>query len=759
MARVEEALGPMIGQRLGHYHIFEGIGEGGMGVVYRARDERLERDVALKVLPSGALDDEAARKRFRKEALALAKLNHPNIATIYDFDTQDGVDFLVMEYVSGQSLAERLRVGSLGEKEISALGGQIAAALQEAHEQGIIHRDLKPGNILVTPKGKAKVLDFGLAKLLGAQGDAEVAQTLTETQDVAGTLPYMAPEQLRGEGVDARTDIYALGCVLYEMTTGQRPFDQKLATALADEILHKPPSALKRVKPGTSSRLEAIILKCLDKEPGRRYHSATELRVDLERLSVQKGRMQAASSKANRRAIHSVAVLPLENSSGEADAEYLSDGITESVISNLSQVPNLRVMARSMVFRYKGQSVDAKTVGRELNVGAVLTGRLVQRGDTLNIGVELMDVAEGWQLWGGQYNRKMADILAIQEEISREISEKLHVRLTEDQRKRLVKRPTKNSEAYQLYLKGRYCWNKWTEESNARAIGYYQDALRADPRYALAYAGLADAYASWGDQAGLPPREAIPRAKDCALRALELDDSLAEAHTVLGLIHFTYDWDWAAAEREFKRSLSLNPNSETTHHWYSHLLGALSKNEKSLKMSLRGLELAPLDLEMNAHLAWHYIFAREYERAIEQCRKTMELDPNFHESYWFQGWAYALVGKLNESIEALQRAVTLSGKLANMNCFLAYAYAWAGNRSKAEEILQELDRVSRRRYVSAYRIAAIHLALGDQERAFEWFEKAYEERTGWMAYFAVDPLLDAARSDPRHAEMVRRLRL
>src|SRR5215472_10664066 len=579
--------------RVARYLILEKIGAGGMGVVYRARDERLERDVALKVLPSGIFRDEAARKRFRKEALALSKLNHPNIGTIHDFDSQDGVDFLVMEIIIGTTLSHKLRNEELSEREVASLGLQIASALEEAHEHGIVHRDLKPSNIFVTAKSHIKILDFGLAVLLKPEEAQDLTLSDSDVTSISGTLTYMAPEQLLGKPVDVRIDVYALGTVLFEMATGSRPFDDKFATVLSNNIIYKQPPRPASLRANLSARLEEIILKCLEKDPADRYQSAKELAIDLKRLSspttgvvstVQPApkmirRWLIASAIAlvliaaaalfftryrlfppHNEAIDSLAILPFENAGANPDAEYLSDGLTESLINSVSQVPNLKVIARSSVFRYKGKPVDPAVVGHDLSVRAILTGRIVERGDELSVSTELTDTSDGRHIWGEQYNVKVTDLLAIQQKISREISGNLRSRLSGKETAALSKQYTNNSEAFQLYLKGRFYSGQATVAGVQRGVEYFNQAIARDPHYAQAYVGIADAYFLLSSQF-LPPREAMPKIKQAATKALQLDQSLAEAHTMLAMVDAFYEYDFPSADAEFKRGVEIDPGS------------------------------------------------------------------------------------------------------------------------------------------------------------------------------------------------------
>ena len=505
-ARSEGDGGGMVGKTLSRYRILAKLGAGGMGEVYRAHDERLQRDVALKVLPAHTLADEAARKRFRKEALALSKLNHPNIATVHDFDTQDGVDFLVMEYVAGATLAKRITDGALPEKEVAQLGIQIAAALEEAQEKGVVHRDLKPGNVMVTPKGQAKVLDFGLAKLVRPLDDTAATMSLTETPAAAGTLPYMSPEQLQGKPVDVRTDLYALGAVLYEMGTGQRAFPERESHRLITAILHETPQTPRALNREVSAGLESIIFKALEKDPERRYQSARELRVDLDRLSGPEPFVVAPRRR------ESIAVLPLANLSGDPEQDYFADGMTEALITELGKIGALRVISRRSVMRYRGSDKSLPEIARELDVETVVEGSALRSGDRVRITAQLIHAATDSQLWAERYERNLRDILALQGEVTTAIAREINVKLTPQEQARLASARPVNPEAHEAYLKGRFLLSRFSPEHLDTALEYFELALEKDPHYAKAYAGISTTWNGRGQWGGVPPREAWPRA-------------------------------------------------------------------------------------------------------------------------------------------------------------------------------------------------------------------------------------------------------
>jgi serine/threonine protein kinase/Tfp pilus assembly protein PilF len=784
----------LVGRQIGSFKVFSLIGAGGMGEVYRARDIRLGREVAVKVLPAEVALDRDRLRRFLREARSASTLNHPNVATIHESGEADGVHFIAMEYVEGQTLAAKIHGRPLETAEIVDIGIQVADALEEAHSKGITHRDIKPANLMLKPRGQVKVLDFGLAKVSRLEGQAMTSDlsTLAKTKTgvVMGTVGYMSPEQVLGKEVEPRSDLFSLGVVLYEMATGRLPFSGTSATETMDHILHAQPEAMARFNYNVPAELERIVRKCLEKDRERRYQSARELLIDLRNLKrdsdsgtgVSERRVPplrrhssrlafvalavvvlalgsvglywlALRDKSVDQAIDSLAVLPFANTSADPNTEYLSDGITESLINSLSHLRKLRVTARTTAFRYKGREVDPQKAGRDLNVRAVLTGKVVQRGDTLILQAELVDVAEGSQLWGERYSRKLSDVLAVQEVIAKQISEKLRLRLSGEEKNQLAKRYTENAEAYQLYLKGLYSWNKRTEEGVNKGIEYFQQAIEKDPSYALAYASLADCYDLLGGLLYLPPKEALTRGKAAVVKALEIDDTLAEAHTMLASIRATYDWDWVGAEREYQRAIELNPSYATAHQRYSLHLMNMGRTEESLAEIKRALELDPVSLSINTSLGWRLHFARRYEQAIEQYRKTLEMDSTFGPAHFYLGQAYEQKGMYEEAIAEFHKAINFSRGQAV--AALGHAYAMSGKRREARKVLYELEEQSKRRYISPYGMALIYTGLGEKDQAFAWLQRACEDHSFGLNHLKVEPSLDSLRSDSRFRDLLR----
>jgi eukaryotic-like serine/threonine-protein kinase len=790
----------MIGQTISHYRIVEQLGAGGMGVVFKAQDNRLERAVALKFLPENLAQQPQALERFRREARAASALNHPGICTIYDVGEQDGRAFIAMEFIDGETLRGHIHGKPLPLDELLDLGIQIAEALDAAHAEGIIHRDIKPANIFVTKRGRAKVLDFGLAKLIPkgvANAAADSAAAPSDSTSVlgiiSGTPSYMSPEQVRGDDLDARTDIFSLGLVLYEMATGTQAFRGGTGGAIIEAVLTRPPASVRSINPQVPPRLEAIIEKALRKDRGQRYQHAAQILADLQRLkrasdsgSVDRepdtqsvpafpahhlssannpgsgaSTPPSGSFRAPRvsKMISSLAVLPFENVSRDPENDYLSDGITSSLINNLATVPKLRVMARSTVFRYKGREIDPQAIGRELHVRAVLTGRMMQSGGSLRIDTELVDVATGSQIWGAQFDRKPGDIFTIQDEISQEISGKLRLQLTRAEKKRLVRRHTEDAEAYRLYLQGHHHWNRWTEEGFYKAIGYFQQAIQKDPGYALAYAGVADSYVLLGWNSYLPPKEAFPKGKAAALKALELAPDLGEAHTDLAAVLWLHDWQWPEAQREFQRSLELSPCYPTANHYYAECVMTMGRHAEALTRMKKSLELDPLSLIINVAIGWAYYHARQYDQAVEQLLRTVELDPNYPMTYWILGLLYRKTARYDSAISAGEKGVHLSGGSPLMRAALAQSYAEAGRAKDAQQILDDLTKLAQHKYVAPQFFAGIHIGLGEYDRALECLEKSCAEHCHWLLYLHIDPSMDSLRDNPRFQELLRRVGL
>jgi serine/threonine protein kinase/tetratricopeptide (TPR) repeat protein len=778
------------GTRLGPYEILSPLGAGGMGEVYRARDTRLKREVAIKVLPASFASDAGRLARFEQEANAAGSLNHPNILAIHDVGTHEGSPYLVSELLEGETLRDQMAGGPFTPRKALGHALQIAHGLAAAHEKGIVHRDLKPGNIFVTRDGRIKILDFGLAKFDHPEENASSSglATLgagTEPGVVLGTLGYMSPEQARGKPTDARSDIFAFGAILYEMLSGKRAFQGESAADTLSAILMKEPPDLSYVTRGVSPGLERVVRHCLEKNPEQRFHSAHDLAFDLDALSDVSSPAAPSPAAAGAKrfpfrwlaaglavavalaapilwlrprgaSTESIAVLPFVNASGDPNTEYLSDGITESVINSLSKLPRLRVTARSTVFRYKGKDADAQKAGRELNVRTVLTGKVIQRGDTLGIQAELVDVSNGSQLWGDHFDRRMTEILLVQDEIAREISEKLRLRLTGEEKERLTKHGTSDTEAYQLYLKGRYALEKRNEESLQQATQYFQQAIDRDPSYALAYAGLADCFAVRNSFSMASPAESFPQARAAAHKALEIENGLAPAHATLGLVLMNYDRDWAGSEAEFQKALALDPTYAPAHHWYSLLLLARGRHEESQDQIRRALELDPLSAIIRMNTIRALVFSRQYDRALEEGRRALEVDPTFNPSHMLIGHAYEGKGMTTEAVEEYEKAAGAPPRAPLALLSLGRARALAGRKSEALATIEELNALAAKRYVSPGYAAWIYLTLGDLDRAFALFGKACDDRAFDVLFLKANPLFERLQKDPRFPELARR---
>jgi serine/threonine protein kinase/Tfp pilus assembly protein PilF len=782
----------MIGQMLGHYRIVEKIGSGGMGEVYLAHDEKLGRDVALKVLPAQLLADDSARRLLIREARTASALNHPNICTIHDVGETDRGNYIVMEYVKGRPLAEQIGGGGLPAEKVIRYGEQIADGLAHAHEYGVIHRDLKTSNIMITPEGRVKVLDFGLAKRRAIEGVTEQTHSQNSRVDDGagvGTMHYTAPEVFRGEPTDARSDIWALGVVLYEMAAGQRPFHGNTAYELSSHIMH---DQAKELPASATPGLREVIEKCLRKSPAERYQHAIEVRAALGALRSHSSTPQssmkiieeaAARTRDRRRiftvagafgalvlivagwrfvpakwkpggggnvAIHSLAVLPLENLSRDAGEEYFADGMTEELTTQLAQISALRVISRTSVMQYKNSKKSLPQVAKELQVEAVVEGSVMRSGDRVRITAQLIQASTDKHLWAKSYEGDAKDVLGLQQQVAHAIADEVKVQLTPQEQTQLSSPRPVDPAAHEEFLKGNYL-NKGTGAQQRKAKEHFEEAIRIDPSYAPAYAGLADYYWSTLD---LRPRDGMPKAKENALKALELDPNLAQAHTELAAIHFYGDWDWIGAEKEFRRALTLNPGDADSHRYFSFFLAALARGNEALAESAKAQELDPLSISTQVTAGFVLYYGHEFDKAIEQCRKALDVDPNSAGAYDCLGSSYLAEGKYEEAIAASEKASSLWNEDPQRLVGLGRAYALADRKPDALKILEQLRRLSRNAYVPPYFFATLYTAMGQKEEAITWLEKGFREHDVFMAWLKVDGAVDRLREEPRFKQLL-----
>jgi len=789
----------MIGRVIGPYQVLSLLGAGGMGEVYLARDTRLGRQVALKLLPAALTKDDERLRRFELEARAASALNHPGIVTIYEIGRDGDVPFIATEFVEGQTLRERMQSGSVPLEEALDVAAQVAGALAAAHAAGVIHRDIKPENIMWRADRFAKVLDFGLAKLVEEPigGDDPSTRTRrpanTQTGTVLGTTAYMSPEQARGLPVDARTDLFSLGIVLYELVAGRPPFEGRTPSDVLAGILERQPPPLARYAPDAPPELERIVSKALQKNPGERYQSARDLQLDLKALSrsathisgaaapigqSQPGRhrgvllatiaglLVAATTAAvyvatrSPAPIDSIAVLPFENVSRNPETEYLSDGISNSVIERLREIPSLRISSFNAVLRYRGKVFDPVQVGREQHVRAILTGRMITVGDELRVFVELVDAANSSRLWGTEYpSRKLANASQVQEAIAGDIAANLGLRLTGEQRARLARHDTENAEAFQFYVKGRYFWNRYTEDGLKKAIGFFAQATELDRHYALAYAGLADSYTLLGDLGFSAPKEVMPQARVYAQKALELDPALAPPHASLAIVKLFYEWDWDGARRELDAARTIQPNYPDTYHFYGHYYQMIGRTADGVAATEEAVRRDPTSLIINAEYAWALCLAGRSEDAVAQARKTLDLDSTFYYATWVIAQAHEQQGRYADALAELDRVREPSGNWSFILEDLGYASAKAGQSARAREILDGLKQRVDTEFVDAFIIAAIYAGLDDRDQTFLWLDKAREQRSGSLPWLKVDTHFAPLRSDPRFGAALQRMGL
>jgi eukaryotic-like serine/threonine-protein kinase len=741
----------MIGKTLSHYRIIESLGAGGMGEVYRARDEHLDRDVAVKVLLRGALEDSTSRERFRREAHVLSRLSHPGVATVFDFDTQDGVDFLVMEFVPGGTLQLRLEHGPFPLDELMRLGADIGDALEDAHRRGFVHRDLKPGNVVLMDSGAPKILDFGLAGLLH---ETQSRTALTQEGTMLGSMPYMAPEQLRGEPGDLRVDVYAFGTVLYEMATGCRPYEKDRPEALMFEILHGTVPAVRERRPEVPIELDRLVAACLQKDPATRPASAGAVSARLREI-LEHSRRGVAPEPA-RDVIRSIAVLPLENVSRDPAQEYFADGMTEALISDLARIKALRVISRTSAMKYKGVHKALPDIARELNVDAILEGSALLVGKRVRISVQLVSARSDEALWAERYDRDLEDVLDLQSDVAGAVAKEIEIHVTPGEATQLAKRQAVNPEAHMEYLRGRHTQAATSPQAIELSIRHYRRALELDPNYAPAWAGLAQCHFTRAARGMAPAAEASAEGIEAALRALEIDESLADAHAALGTLR-TSRGDSEGGMRSLRKAIELNPGLAVAHYTLGRLLYCSERHPEAQQAMLKALSLDPLSMMIHTTVGDAYYYAREYEKSVVYYRKAIELDPRFDGAHTDLARSLEALGRFDEARAEYEEGRRHAGGVAGPSFGLAHLEASMGHEQEARRMLQELIDARSHRVISAWGIAALHASLGDVDEAFRWLDIALEERATGLSFLRVHPRLDPIRDDPRYRTLLRKV--
>jgi serine/threonine protein kinase/Tfp pilus assembly protein PilF len=760
------------GTKLGRYEIRSQLGTGGMGEVYLAQDTKLDRKVALKILPPNLAEDNDRMSRFVREAKSASALNHPNIITIHEIGEIDGLHFIATEYIEGETLKTRLATESLSLKSAIEIALQVVSALDAAHRAGIVHRDIKPDNIMVRHDGIAKVLDFGLLKLTASRRSDVDSEGVTKMQVktsagvIMGTTAYMSPEQARGQVMDARTDIWSFGCVLYEMVTNQQAFQGETMTDVLANIIYREPVSMLAHRRDAPAELERIVVKALRKDRDERYQSAKELLNDLQQLHtrllveaeiIRSGEGERVAPIQPSSFLSSIAVLPFANLSAEKDNEYFSQGLTEEIIMNLSKLHMLKVITRGSATRYVREGKTHKQTASDLGVQYLLEGSVRRYGSDLRITAQLVDAFRDEYIWAETYRGTMKDIFDIQERVASEIAQALQLRLSPDEKQKLKKRYTENTGAYQLYLQGRFFWNRRSEEGLKTAIRYFEQAIEKDPHYALAWAGIADSYSLLGEFGNIPRKELYPKAEAAVNKALEIDNRLAEVHTSLASILMFRKWDWANAEKEFKLALELNPNYATAHHWYSQWFLNMGRLEESLRMISRAAELDPISQAILKDHGLTLYYKRQYDEAIEMASKTLELDPNYAAAHRLLSLAYQGKGRFDEAIVENEKWGAITGNRVETTVTLAQLYAASGQTQEARRLIEDVQRdelVADQIYRG---LALVYAALGENDKAFECFEKSYERHEESILTLKVDPKVDALRGDPRFMLLLKKI--